>query len=49
MVNEVLVKTGQCYGMIYHKMYKQYALLVNSKEKLITYFSYGTDCSTAIL
>ena len=49
MVNEVLVKTGQCYGMIYHKMYQQYALLVNSKEKLTTYFSYKTDSCSTIL
>jgi hypothetical protein len=35
MVNEVLVT--KCCGMSYLKMYKQYPLLVNSKEKLTTY------------
>jgi hypothetical protein len=35
--------------MSYLKMYKQYALLVNSKEKLTTYTPYETDSRTGIL
>ena len=49
MVNEVLVKAGQCCGMSYLKMCEQYALLINLKEKLTTYFLYETDSRTAIL
>ena len=48
MVNEVLVTTEQCCGTSYLKIYGQYALF-NSKEKLTTYLSYGTDSCTAIL
>ena len=49
MVNEVLVTTGQCSEMSYLKMYEHYALLINLKEKLTTYFLYEMDSRTAIL